>query len=58
MSEAKMKGWAWPLAKAEDTTVNKAHVISYSYHLVMPSFSVLQKGTLFVPFSAENPLEL
>ena len=51
-----MKGCAWPLAKAEETTVNKAHVISYSHHLVMPSFSVLQKGTILAPFLPENPL--
>lgn len=42
-----MKGCAWPCANAEDITVSKAHIISYS-HLVTPRFSVLQKGIILI----------
>lgn len=51
-----MKGWAWPFTKAERTPMNRTHVICYNHHLVMSSFSVLQKGTILAPVLPENSL--
>lgn len=51
-----MNGHAWPQANAKDIAVSNTHIIFYNHHLVMPDFSVLQKGIILAPELPEESL--